>query len=259
MATRIFTMSERPELAAQVAALERQAWPAFMLDGHEAGDRYWHRLASDFADHQIAMVDDADALVAVGNSIPLAWDGDDAHLPAGWDAVLAQGFADRERGLEANTVSALAVAVAPSARRRGHSHAMLLEMRAIAAQHGCRALIAPLRPTLKSHYPLAPIGRYCRWTRDDGKPFDPWIRTHLGLGARLVGPSPRSMVYTGTVAEWEAWTGMSFPDSGPYVIAGALVPLEIDREADRGVYEEPNVWVVHAIAPAVIDATAASR
>jgi len=56
---------------------------------------------------------------------------------------------------------------------------------------------------------------------------------------------PRSMRITGTIAEWEQWAGMAFPESGAYVVPGALVPVEIDRAADLGVYVEPNVWVVH--------------
>jgi len=56
------------------------------------------------------------------------------------------------------------------------------------------------------------------------------------------------MQITGTVEEWESWAGRTFPESGRYVVAGALVPVEIDRTADRGVYIEPNVWVVHDLA-----------
>ena len=51
----------------------------------------------------------------------------------------------------------------------------------------------------------------------------------------------------GTVAEWEEWAGMAFPESGAYPVQGALVPVEIDRERDRGEYVEPNVWVLHAV------------
>jgi hypothetical protein len=40
---------------------------------------------------------------------------------------------------------------------------------------------------------------------------------------------------------------MRFPDSGPYVVPGALVPVEIDRDRDQGRYVEPNVWVRHRI------------
>ena len=32
-----------------------------------------------------------------------------------------------------------------------------------------------------------------------------------------------------------------------YVVEGALVPVEIDREADAGRYVEPNVWMRHAV------------
>ena len=40
---------------------------------------------------------------------------------------------------------------------------------------------------------------------------------------------------------------MAFPDSGEYVVEGALVPVEIDRDADVGRYVEPNVWMRHPV------------
>ena len=40
---------------------------------------------------------------------------------------------------------------------------------------------------------------------------------------------------------------MTFPDSGPYVVAGALQPVVIDRERDQSRYEDPNVWMRHPI------------
>ncbi len=51
----------------------------------------------------------------------------------------------------------------------------------------------------------------------------------------------------GTVAEWEKWTNMRFPETGDYVVNGALNPVNIDVERDKGVYIEPNVWVVHPV------------
>jgi hypothetical protein len=54
------------------------------------------------------------------------------------------------------------------------------------------------------------------------------------------------MRVTGSVVEWEEWTEMALPESGSYVVPGALVPIEIDRERDEGVYVEPNVWMVHS-------------
>jgi hypothetical protein len=65
------------------------------------------------------------------------------------------------------------------------------------------------------------------------------------MGARVLGPAPRSMVIEGTVAEWEDWTGMVFPATREYVVPDALNLVSIDRDRDRGVYVEENLWVQH--------------
>ena len=82
-----------------------------------------------------------------------------------------------------------------------------------------------------------------------GTHLDPWLRTHERLGADIVKVAPESVVVTASVAEWEEWTKMALPESGAYVVSGALVPIEIDRERDEGVYVEPNVWMVHSPRP----------
>jgi hypothetical protein len=108
-----------------------------------------------------------------------------------------------------------------------------------------RALIAPVRPNWKERYPITPIETYVHWTREDGTAFDPWIRTHQRLGATLGPALPRSLRITGTVAEWEAWTEMPFPESGEYTFPAGLAPLTIDTDRNIGEYWEPNVWLVH--------------
>ncbi len=55
------------------------------------------------------------------------------------------------------------------------------------------------------------------------------------------------MTIDGTVADWEGWADMPFPESGDYVVPGALTPVSIDRESDRGRYVEPNVWMHHRL------------
>ena len=67
------------------------------------------------------------------------------------------------------------------------------------------------------------------------------------LGAKFLRVAPRSMVVTGTVAEWEAWTTMTFPESGRYIVPGALAPVRIDHRRNLGRYVEPNVWMRHAV------------
>jgi hypothetical protein len=108
-------------------------------------------------------------------------------------------------------------------------------------------LIAPVRPGAKSAYPLAPMERYVRWENADGLPLDPWIRVHTRMGAAILRVAPRTLVIEGTVADWERWTDMRFPDSGSYVVPGALQPVVIDRDTDLGRYDDPNVWMRHPI------------
>jgi hypothetical protein len=96
-------------------------------------------------------------------------------------------------------------------------------------------------------YPLTPFERYVEWKRDDGTAFDPWLRVHHRLGAELPKVMPKSLVVTDKVSEWEEWTGMSFPESGPYIVPGALQPVWIDREQNEGRYEDPNIWMLHPI------------
>jgi hypothetical protein len=87
--------------------------------------------------------------------------------------------------------------------------------------------------------------RYIKLKNDKGLPYDAWMRVHASLGARIVKVCPLSMRITGTVEEWEKWTGQSFPETGEYDVPEALVPITIDLSLDMGIYNEPNVWMVH--------------
>jgi len=86
---------------------------------------------------------------------------------------------------------------------------------------------------------------FARWCRSDGLHIDPWIRTHQRLGATVLGPAAGSMIITGTVAEWEEWAAVAFPETGQYVVPDALDLVSIDREQDRGTYTETNLWMRH--------------
>jgi hypothetical protein len=171
------------------------------------------------------------------------WDGSVEGLPAGIDGAIARGF--DEGG--ANVLCALVIMVPAAVQGRGASRLALQGMVEIARRNGLEALIAPVRPNWKDRYPLTPIERYASWQRGDGLRFDPWMRVHERLGAEVLKPEPESLRITGTVAEWESWTGLAFPESGAYVFPGGLAPLEIDRDEDVGRYWEPNVWMRHAV------------
>ena len=218
-------------------------WPEFMHHDPVV-NRLWPGLATKFAGFQVAVCERGEVLAA-GNAIPFVWDGKAENLPGGLDAVLEAGFADLSRGHEPTAVSALSATISPEHRGRGLSGKVLEAMREAAAWKGIRAFVAPVRPTAKHRYPLTPMKRYVHWRREDESFFDPWLRVHERLGATYARVAPESMTITGTVSEWEGWTGMRFPESGPYIVPGALEPVEMNAEEDRGVYAEPNVWMVY--------------
>ena len=237
---KIVSYVERPDL------LERRdelgaAWDEFMY--HDAvANVYWNRQYEEFPDLQLFLLDEDDRLLAESNAVPIPF-GPDELPDDGWDAALEQAFAGRP----ATAVSAIAITIGVEQRGQGLSRTMLDGMRKAVAARGLSDLVAPVRPSQKHVYPLTPMERYVEWRRDDGKLLDAWLRTHEQAGAELIRVAPASMRITGSVADWESWTGLRFPDSGPYVVPGALVPVEIDRERDEGVYVEPNVWMHHRV------------
>ncbi len=245
--SRVVTLAERPDLYDAAQAITDASWPPFMHHDAVAG-RLWDRLIADFPAFQFVLLAPDDTILAYANSIPIVWDGDENSLPErGWDWAFEVGAATFDQGIAPNTLSAISIQVDPAQRNRGLSAIALQAMRAIAAHHGFRALIAPVRPTLKHLYPLTSIDRYVTWTKASGELFDPWLRVHARLGAQLVGPCHGSMHISGTVAEWAEWTGMAFPETGRYLVPTALEPVEIDVEADNGLYVEPNVWMIHPV------------
>ena len=234
------TWTERPELA-EHGIPSSEVWPEYNLHG-DVFDEFWGALEHELPEFQFALLE-GDVVVAEGHTIPLAWDGDDASLLDGIDAALRAGVLARRAGAPVDTLCAMAAEVSPSARSRGLAAELLRGMSELARRHGLKRLIAPVRPSWKERYPLTPIERYVTWRRDDGQLFDPWMRLHERLGARVATPLPDSMRITGSVAEWESWTGLAFPEDGDYVFPHGLAPLHVADGIGR--YFEPNVWLVH--------------
>lgn len=241
------TLAEQPDRERDIERFGSSVWPEFML--HDViSDRLWWRMSADFPAQQIALLGAAGAVVAVGRSMPLAWDGTLEDLPRGWDKQFERSIEGHERGIAPNTLGAVMIVTDPARRGDGLGSLMVAAMQEAGRLQGLSTLIACVRPTLLERYPLTPIDEYARWTRDDGLPFDPWIRIHVRLGGRLSRPEPASMRVSAPIEEWEAWTGMVYPVSGEYVVPGACAPVHIDRQAGSGSYLDPNVWVIHDLA-----------
>lgn len=231
--------ADRPELR----QLRERFWSNFpeFMNHNEPGTRYWGRLYEEFGPFQLCLLD-GDEPVAEGHSIPIAWNGTLEDLPSGWDEAFTRGA---ERSGVATVLCALVISVLPERRGQGLSRRMIDAFKEAARADGLRALIAPVRPTWKERYPLIPIERYMTWRREDGAPFDPWLRIHERAGGEILAPAPESMTIEAPVSDWEQWTGMRLPEDGTYVIPGALAPLEVRNGRARHV--EPNVWMRHEL------------
>jgi GNAT superfamily N-acetyltransferase len=232
----------------RAADISEVSWPEFMLHDAVANEN-WHELFDRFSAYQFALLDtENDRMAAMGNSLPFCWDKDLADLPEeGWDWVFLKAIDDHKNGSTPNIQSAIQIAIHPDYQSQGLSTTMVQAMRGIARSNSYKYLVAPVRPNQKSKYPLTSIDDYIGWTTADGLPFDAWLRVHARAGARILKPCHSAMTIRGSRADWESWTGLSFPRSGAYYVPGALNPMHIDVEKDEGIYLEPNVWMVHGI------------
>jgi hypothetical protein len=238
MPAQIFTDFERPDLYERLDELE-DVWPEF-IHHDDVVNEWWPLLHERLPDFQLILYDpDADTVLGRGCTIPVAWDGRSETLSGVIDA-LPEGFSAEAAP---NVLCALVAVVDPRQQGSGLSGHIIEGMAGLAGRSGFECLIAPVRPTWKDRYPLTPFEDYIQWTRDDGMPFDPWIRLHTRLGADIIGIAERSLDIKGSVADWESWTGMHFPQDGDYIVPGALVPVRFEGGVGR--YVEPNVWMRH--------------
>ena len=236
MPAQIFTLAERPDLAERLDEVA-DPWPEFIHHDEVVRSR-WDELYTRWPELQLVLVDhETDEVLGKGNTTPVEWDGRVETLTGGVVEVFEREFS------QPNVLCAVVAVVDGKQQGRGLSGALIQGMAAAAASNRFECLIAPVRPTWKDRYPLVPLEDYARWTRDDGLPFDPWIRLHARLGAETIAVAPRSLDIRGSAAEWESWTGMHFPQDGDYVVPGALVPVRFKGGVGR--YIEPNVWMRH--------------
>ena len=205
MAITVMRYSERPDLWADTDAVSQAVWPEYNNHG-EVLNRYWGRLFEEFPEFQFVLYDGQDGVVAAGHTVPCVWDGTTEGLGDGIDPMMAGAFEARQAGRSPTALGVLAAEIKPQFQGRRLADRVLDAMADVARDAGLTHLIAPVRPSFKDRYPITPIERYVTWTKENGEPFDPWIRVHIRRGARIAKPIPHSLRITGSVAEWEEWT-----------------------------------------------------
>ncbi|KAJ6508589.1 hypothetical protein C8R45DRAFT_922300 [Mycena sanguinolenta] len=291
----VYSANKRPDLFEAIQSPDHpleSCWPAFV--GQTAATlQYWNYLTDlpALSPYQFIVAvrssDGSERVIGRTNSIPFhrrkivsaSGDEDFEPLPdAGWDAILSCGIAlhlDPSPEFTPNTLSALSVTVDPAYRGKGVAKLLINTIKNAARSTGLSGPVVPVRPTFKSKYQDVDMSEYILWRRsgdvkDDlptsrpgDEAFDPWLRTHVALGARIVKVAPRSMLVVADAAAWTRWTGIDITrevegelnsgrvwlDEGRMVvhvlIPGGLVPLKYSLSEGVARYVEPNVWVAY--------------
>jgi len=236
------TLNRRRQYIHPLRELNRHSWPEFLRHGEMPS---WDRIYAELPEFVILLTDADGVLAGAGYTIPAFWSGETEDLPESIETIIAAGL--NIKGMSPNTLIAVAALVDSRFRGQHLSTEVLMQMKHLARAHAFLDLIVPVRPTWKPRYPLQSIQRYADWRRADGLYYDPWLRTHQRLGATFLACADSTLIVEGSIDDWQTWTGMVFPESGPYIVDGALQPVWINVEDDIGRYDDPNVWMRHRV------------
>ena len=243
---KILSRADSAELNKAASSIEQAAWNELgYLNYTRAHYEHYSELLDTYPEFQLCLVDEETGYpVAVANSVPFFCSGPE-DLPAeGWDWVV-ETAASTKNG-DVNMLGALAVSVPAVHRSKGYARVMIRALLDLAGKKKFNGVVVPVRPTGKVRHPWVPISDYMAWTDESGRPYDPWLRSHMSSGGRIVGPCERSMVVREPLGFWENWSNKRFEESGRYTLKGAIAPVAIDVDRRIGTYEEPNVWVAYA-------------
>ena len=241
----IRTRAESTKLRKASLSIEQASWGELgYLNYTRAHYELYSELLDQYSDYQLCLVNEETGYpVAVANCVPITCSGPDDLPPEGWDWVVE--MATRPKGRQ-QMLGALAISVPTIHRSKGYARLMIRALLDLAETKGLNGLVAPVRPSSKVQHPWVSIDDYIGWTDHNGRTYDPWLRSHLSCGGKLVGPCERSMVVDEPLPFWETWAKQTFDEPGSYILEGALKPIEIDLDRQAGRYEEPNVWVAYA-------------
>jgi GNAT superfamily N-acetyltransferase len=241
------SLAEGSHLRKAARAIEQAAWnESGYLNYTRAHYDHYSDLLNRYPEYQLCLVDEETGYpVAVANSVPFAFNDLKSLPPEGWDWVVETAACTDSDS--ANMLGALAISVPAVHRLKGYGRLLIQALVDLAKAKGLRGVVAPVRPSAKVQHPWVPIAEYLNWTDEKGRIYDPWLRSHLSAGGRLIGPCERSMVVHEPIAFWENWSRQRFESSGTYPIEGALAPVKIDIDRRTGTYEEPNVWVSYGL------------
>ncbi|SEK28817.1 hypothetical protein SAMN04487910_0169 [Aquimarina amphilecti] len=221
-----------------------EAFPEIILRS-QVTKKYWSSLESYFPQTQIFLVNGNSDLLGFMNTIPIFWDQKLSDLPNnGWDWLLKKGVEDFEDKMKPNVLGGLQIIVTKKYQGNGYSKLLISKGKQVVESLGLEKLIIPIRPILKHNHPKIRMKDYIDLKKNN-EIYDPWIRTHLESGAKIIKVCENSMNVRGDINFWEELLDKKIIQSGNYEIDGALNLVSIDVVDDSGEYREENIWICY--------------
>ncbi len=226
----------------QYQAANQTAFPA-ITSASKVMKNNWDKLEKYFPSTQIFLIDQEENVIGFMSTVPIFWDQPLKHLPEeGWDWLLKKSIEDYQNNIKPNTLGGLQIIVTKPYQGKGFSKSLIQGAKKMVAKMGFENFIIPIRPTLKHLHPVMDMEEYMLLKKDH-KVYDPWIRTHLNSGAKIIKVCKKSMHVYGDLSFWEKIIKQPISQSGSYQVDGALSLVVIDIEKNHGEYQEPNIWI----------------
>lgn len=183
---------------------------------------------------------------------------------------LFEPLAKRVRAMRltgANTVFLESISIAPDYRAHKLPPRLIQSAKESARKLGFQYVAAPFRPNAYGNYKAARhagnsealFKEYCEQRDENELPVDPWLRTVVKLGARLLRPELRSFAVQHSIQEFEKFRRAYRPDQwySPGMDiweCGETCTWYIDRARQIAVSVEPNYWGCFEVSPAAASA-----
>ena len=231
--------------AAQIKTLQQatsDAYPSFIIDAPTV-KKHWNKLGTLFPQFQLSLVNDAGLVLGFMNMIPIFLDRAMVDLPdEGWDWLIQKGMTDFENNIAPNCLGGLQINVLKQYQGKGFSKMLIQKGKEIMLASGFTNFIIPIRPTWKHKHPKTSMDAYLS-IESDKKIYDPWIRTHVNNGAKIIKVCKNSMHIDEDINFWESHLNMNIEKSGEIMVPGALNPILVHKEENYAEYREENLWI----------------
>ena len=150
---KVVNFKERPDLYDLQNDICGKAFPVFLYYS-DIASKYWEKMIAYYKEYQLLLLEE-DHIIAVINCMPMNLDIADEELPEeAFNWGFEKGIKDFESGKEINAVMGIQIVIPEEYQGKGISSIAVEELKNMCVIMGIKRLIIPLRPTLKSKYPL---------------------------------------------------------------------------------------------------------